>query len=99
MYWDVLLQQVAARTRPSWSKVCNGRAAGGVAVQPVAQGAGGLDVVAVVGEEPVPGGTGRAGAGANGLVVADHRLAAAGILDRPGESGQRGHVLEPGRAA
>src|SRR5256885_14199242 len=61
-----------------------------------------LDVVAVVGEQPVPGrarfpGPGLPGPG--GLVVPDHRLTAAGVRHVPGEPGQRGDVLEPGRAA
>src|SRR5215467_12886764 len=69
-------------------------------VEPSAQGAGGFHVVAVVGEEPVASGTSPEGPiSPNGLVVADHRLATAGILDLPGKAAQRGHVLQPGRAA
>src|SRR5215831_6824986 len=120
----------AATSRP---EVFGRGQAGPGPVKPFPQGERCLDVVAVVGEQPVAGrlrgtgiahadglrgtgiahadglrGTGIAhavglrgtGVGrADGLVVADHGLGAAGVLDLPGEPGQRGHPLEPGEGS
>jgi pyridoxal 5-phosphate dependent beta-lyase len=84
------------------------RAAGGVLRQPSPQGSRRFHVASVVGQEPVAGtvvtGAGVTGAGvtgawvirADGLVVADHGLGAARLVDVPGEAGQRGDVLQPG---
>src|SRR5437660_4585564 len=77
------------RGRPSSRpQASHRRAAAGITVQPFPQRPGRLDVVAVVGEQPVPGRTRFPGPGLpgpGGLVIPDHRLTAAGVRHVPGE--------------
>src|SRR5215472_12066131 len=78
------------------------RAAAGDAFEPFPQRPGRLDVVAVIGEQPIAGRlrfAGRSIGGANGLVIPEHRRTATRILDIPDEASQRGDLLEPGGPA
>src|SRR6516162_10098591 len=49
------IRPARSRRRPSRPEVCYRRAAAGITVEPVPQRPGRLDIVAVVGEEPLPG--------------------------------------------
>jgi hypothetical protein len=68
---------------------------GRLLLEPVPQGQGGLNVVAVVGQQPVTGSL----AALDRLVVADHRLVAAWLVHVPREAAQRGGDLQLDRVA
>jgi lysophospholipase L1-like esterase len=78
------LLAMAARDLFSRAEVADARVAAGGAVEPFPQGPGGLDVAAVVAQQPLPG---RQVALVHGGVVADHGLLAAGVGHVPGEPG------------